>query len=1006
MAKTAGRGDEGKGKPAAKKAPRGGKGATAPFTTEILAQVTGEPLTIPLATEDGMGTLPAWQAVTHNRTADAVVSDLTRFNPIPALHHVFAELLAFAYKPYHDPKDPPTGSQESRLLYVQSHPGMGKTDLPVIVSKALGYKTVFFGSGSGGGDLDQLVVMDTFNGKSAGDVIDRINQKLTSYPPEDLEDPNNTSLLLQGLRKITGANGEPDGLLDPTNGCINVSALGLMDRDKDGAARKIGPTERKREDEEFRARMKQVYELYQQVEIGKGGSTINIEQTNGPLLDALIKARDEAVRAKRQSERTGKPVLPQPVIVVLDEFNRYHHFGSRLQDFWALLGGTKLSDHPVFIDGFKDGKPYKYEFTYDDLRSVMFVLTGNDPEREPEARALPDAMKSRIKMFSTREPDAADWQHALERRTAGVPLNTMLQAGAGYYDQGEDRVRAFGELLKRRLHGGLSEEARRAIPPDFEKRLDHWQDVHSACTKLGAFLQGWAEVHYGSKYGTERRNIVNRAPQIDLRLINKLVADAYTLPKGGAKAADVAAAQASGRFEPPTTNYQNFGTRLIAEIHKQINETYSADQAPQMRRALHGLMLDHNLISIDEYRKLDNGAYKSEQRDTPVDKPKLVADLLNCITRKRNEDVLRPMQELMLKVLGEKYPGQYGPNALTLDQVDAALEAIEAREKELLAAGKGSKIPDSVRQVLAVDLNAQGGRIETALKPMTVVDSITLKDAKAMAETPGLAHAKAAVEGGNQHISFNQLMMGLAVAQDISAQVNALRNPDAANIAAPNEALAQTPSYRIGKNILAGTDASKLSYSQVEVSAPDNKAAPREFLQVFNVYTPDDKDPKEIKNITLIVGQSALDPAVKKLLEEKRITYVSTQDADAKDVANKKLAEIVGRARQNIAPKDTPFPDQLKVEDYAEGQSKGLLYGLVYAMTKRSTDAGQLTRSTPSTQANLETGRIHNIAERICSPEYHRVADRTPIRTSQHVIAQSWAEIASASGATTEPGRA
>jgi|GEM_PF-6074135 len=953
-----------------------------PPVLESLGEVLKDPDLFPLATKTGMGVFPHWRKVTHNTGADYVVGELCRSNPIPAIHHVFDDILLWSGM---EDKKAETGSQRSNLLYVQSHPGMGKTVLPLVIAKTFGYKPVFIGSGSGGGDLDQLVVTETFeNDKGSGDIIEKLNMLLA--------DERKGPTLAQELRHIKGANDEPNGVYDPERNCINVSALGFMDRDKKGGEIEVSHDVRRKD---FKERMSSLYEVLGHYEPQKGASLLGVHQKNGVLLNALLEAKAEANAARK----AGRP--RKKVMVVLDEFNRYHHFGSRLQNFWELVGGAMRPGDHVEIQGVNGDK---HRFTYDDLKHVMFVLTGNDPEREPEARELPPALLSRVKTFNTKEPDAADWQHRLEQRIAGLPINTMYEATKETYGVNEQTREEFGQLLMKRLMQGLSAEEQTRTPPDFVKRLEQWQRTHAATTHLAKFFVSWDAAQRSSDdpYVTTHRTSM---PEISLRLINKLVASAYEPPKGGASVTASRDAVLRGDFSAPVTTAANFGTRLIQEIEHLIDTSYAS--APQMREAAYRLMFEHRLINLEQLKAHGYQPAGNEQiAGVENARTQIVPELLNCGQISRDKAVLEPLQKLMLDTLRAKYPGvEISDGAVSIHMVDKALDQLLEQEKKLRVDldAQQSGLPPAIRQLITVDAvrnDAQqgkdAGKVWLEVKPTTLVESSGL-----LVDERNLRTSKA-------------VLTDLMTANDTVAQLQALTTQDVLN---RNAVRAHMDIDVVGHQILTGTDPSRLSYTQVETRyAPkgQTEATAHDYLQVFNVFNPNKGDASKLENTTLIVGQAALDEGQKKLLAEKGITYVCIHDDKAAETAKDTLAAVVAKARQNL--QKVTVGDEVKDlrEDskYKETQSKGLVAGLVMAMITRNTEAGfhNVPRSSaPDAQKpeheRMSEARIANIAQGICNEKYYE-KDNGAMRASQQAVGMSWADFAKQVPAAADVGKA
>lgn len=871
---------------------------------------------------------PSAEEEAENITAvDRAIGAFARLNPAPVMHDAFRSLdqsfLSWLSKA--------ESNESTHCLYIQGDPGFGKTFINNMFSQAFGFvpgrNYIEIGSGAGGGDLDQLAVEATIGGKAVSSIADKLNFLIRSEAPED-----------QPLIGIVRAALEKGNLLSEDRNEVSFAKVLKVAE----ASKEYKKTESDEAKNTFlldalntsREALGKIAQTAGVIEEGASLS-IGLQERNGKLLDALLKAKE-----------TGEPTL-----ILLDEFNRYKEMGKKFQSFFEMLGGKMHAGQTVTIEG-RDPEthlPKNYEFSYDDLQHVMVVMTGNDPQKEPEAFELSQSLQSRIQQIKLGEFSAPDWQCRFEQKLTGLPINNHMLADPDI--SANDPVR-FGQMLLAQRMRGLTAAHQSMIPKGENERLQQWQNIHEAAGNLGQFMESWKTICSDK---TKRRSLGITPDQeralgaddlyFDARLLDDIVNAARTPKRSVSKGLDALMQRRKKPVETATST--NFGDALVDAISNEVDQRY-ADRSPAMQCAVYSLMLQHKVISKEQFARkgfteeeittvnnalgieVDTGS--NEQRRIAKDgEIRTVAELVN-VQRVNGLENYLPIQEAMCAILRQRYSDTIDTalpdeDLIRIIDVQSAVEDLTKREAEMLQNGRDEALPPYLTHLplLQFTEREQGGFVPT-IETMTAVDRYRVFNEISEQLAPitkrqnaiSKRHKKAPEEQATLKEEWdklteqrNSIIEEHKPYQSVYQTENAVSNLQLLTSLALSSNPAAVVSQMRGKELstgrsevadsLNGQTAGDLSITVIKVRSDDptlkhigsndSFAEGNDTLKVISVKNMSN-DENAPSHRMLIVGHSDVPESMQKMLADKGITYIQASRAASNGSIEEEIAAI------------------------------------------------------------------------------------------------------------------
>jgi len=566
--------------------------------------------------EDGIDPLERFQGVMARRC------------PAPCMMTVLNQILT-ASEVLQNEYELPEPSR-TRFHVILGGPGVGKTELALVLAEATGAELYSIPPGTGGGNLDELIKETRFGDKSSTSIIEAINRKLVGAskdsPLARLLDKHKL------LEEYFNEKGEPRLRLD-----FNCLASGEL------------------------SKMKELQEIASIALPREVQNNAPITYGPGRLLKKLIEAKE-----------TGMPVE-----ILIDEFNRYENTGALMQNLFEVLSTTR--DHCTIASVDEDGNPKDYTFTKQDLAHVRVLGTGNIPDakKEPKVKELSDSLESRVgvkpiqMMFG-----AEDYAHRSCQQHLDLALTTHMKANTEKYTNAEKA----GDELAALLELGKTPEQKKAAPRlrGTEQMLANAGDVVEAATLLGNVYFEIQEV-CANKVGALRSELGKKSlPTFGPRQVKNPLAEwAFNLPKNP-----------EIKTKGAPTQY-NFGTRTVNALIYWVNKNFPKDKGFENTRAHIGqVMLNNRIISTAEAAQF---APANTELTTTQSEGKTVAELLNVNSALNRDDELTAAQILLFEMAKRQfseYAENIDPDSLfnkiavggMLDEYRATLEKLKQEE--------------------------------------------------------------------------------------------------------------------------------------------------------------------------------------------------------------------------------------------------------------------------------------------------------------------------------------
>jgi hypothetical protein len=996
------------------------------YTTVDLGQ---RPTEIPLARENGRaGYLHGHRFTVRGSSevdaGDRFIGTMSRNALAPSMAPVTERMVQWLDRVSVDPNDTlgPSGKLQGNLIYVQSGPGLGKTQAARVLAKATGFDFMEIASGSTGRDnMDNLVVAKDVDTRPPGTALEKVNQALR-YGSQELRNSVREALEEEGfpLEQRHSADG---AYFEVTDKSLSQSFFQTSDQTTDGMPRNEEDTFASVGDRRKR-HLQMLKDIAEQQKLESPHT--GIVSKEGPLLKALIKI-------KEHYENEG---VAKPAIIAIDEFNRYANLGSRLQNFWEVVAG-KSSDS-VTITGPGDAT---YTFTPDMLRNTLVYCTGNDPAKEPGAHELSESLRSRFgENFITindRAVGPQDYQHRLEQLLIGIPLS--LHAAAGRGAQGskwDNNPQAFGQQITRHLALGLPGTSEKQIAPDIAQMLEN-ERLTEGLGKVAAFFheanalindqrhEGHKAISRELRAGSKDENLY-----FDQRILRDILASAEQKPLQIASGYDIDTGLVTQEQE---ISPANFGSRLTGAIMKLVEEKVDAEIKPNTHREIFKLLHKHDLISKDQLIQAHQDL-ANEMHETRAQQPEeLVADLLNY-DRHKDFKEFAGLRDIIKETMEVRSPGDE-PN-IVRSQLAEQLEKLREQEQQVfdrLAKSEHGVLPDTASQIVLPEAQLQStadGRDVTftlGLAADVVLDGITRKE-QLSKETQEQILAQKDQPG--TIASTHEVLLGLALLDHTHDELAGLFNQGfakalEADIAEGKRNIAQEALNKAGveempakKNLLekaqatynaamswlspgsgqrpeagekfleaaealaenrheSGLALTTLHTLGYEANGLEQEGGSKHFddtLTVVNWSPPQDKEASNeageeastrSQDQTLIVGTTTISDTFKAKLAEKGVTYISTQEAEAVKKITSRLRSITAQARSHLQTVDE------RHVDIVETERSGLLRDMEVALNLRTGDVDHAIEQEPTgmSQDDRIDSRLQALAQRMCDPK-------------------------------------
>jgi shikimate kinase len=565
---------------------------------------------------------------------------LSRRLPAPVLHAPMRHILDWANRL----TEPGKALDFQRLLFLEGGPGIGKTELGIAMAQALNYRLAVIPAGSCAGDFSRLAIDYQFGSESSGDVITQVNKLLTSGAENERE------ILKQSLSEFLAKDKKS----------IDVTKLGESDI--------------------YRNNLAEVHEALRSVrpDASKGGAAVEVKEITGPLLDPLIKYVEE----KRQAEAEGKTIAP--MVVVLDEFNRYENTDKLWQNFWEVASGNRDNCTMEYRDA--QGNRAQMKFTKEDLESVMFIGTGNSREQEPGVHSLGGAWLDRAKRFQISPMGPPDLAHRMQQLLMGIPVITWVQAAEKHEGRplNTDEIETITRLAEERRVAGLSEADIKNIPALHHALLKQPLEVAAGLTMVADAWDWLDKLKSGKLQNTPAISATSReelkALEVTPRKLKDLLiaAQARSIRTTGLMAAVTGEATKFSAAAPG-----ELGDRIVEEMLAKVSSLSDAT----LRDLCYRSYYNFGLISADELHGL---VFTPIQLNTP--NPALLprqlpaealtaAQLINCNSIARLQSVKGPLRGILCGAMRTQIPGLAGDGSrlITDSQLSAMMLALEHR---------------------------------------------------------------------------------------------------------------------------------------------------------------------------------------------------------------------------------------------------------------------------------------------------------------------------------------
>ena len=580
---------------------------------------------------------PLLVATGDDSTPEHLNGALSRRLPAPVLHAPMRHILDWANRL----TVPGKALDFQRLLFLEGGPGIGKTELGIAMANALNYRLAVIPAGSCAGDFSRLAIDYQFGSESSGDVITQVNAVLVNGSA------NERQMLTQSLSDFLAEDKKS----------VAISKLG------DGAT--------------YRGNLAAAHEALRSVRPDSiKGAAVEVKEITGPLLDPLI----AYVQEKRQAEAKGQTIAP--MVVVLDEFNRYENTDKLWQNFWEVASGNRNSCSMEYRD--TQGNRAQMTFTKEDLESVMFIATGNSREKEPAVHSLGSAFLDRAKRFQISPMGTLDLAHRMQQLLMGIPVITWLQAAQKHEGRelNHEETETIIRLAEERRVAGLSEADIKNIPALHHALLQQPLEVAAGLTMV-ADAWDWLDKLKSSKLQQmPALSVASReelaALEISPRKLKDLLiaAQARSIRTTGLMDAVAGEAAPFSAAAPGA-----LGDRIVEEMLTKV----SGLSEPTLRDLCYRSYYNFGLISADELNRLmanpnqlstPNAALPTRQ--LPVE-ALTAAQLINCNAIARLQSVKGPLRGILCEAMRTQVENLSPDDSklVTDSQLSAMMLAIE-----------------------------------------------------------------------------------------------------------------------------------------------------------------------------------------------------------------------------------------------------------------------------------------------------------------------------------------
>lgn len=597
---------------------------------------------------------------TGDNAEDVLNGRLSRGEPAPVLHGALKHMIDWGRRLL----EPGSARDFNRLLYLESGPGTGKTTIGLSFAAAMGYDSLVIPAGSGAGDFSRQAIDYKFGGKNDADIITQVNTILEKGSDTEKEQ------LRRGLK----------GKLNEAETAIDMEKM-----QDDGA---------------YLQNVRDISELLKSVRPNHARSAaVDVQEVTGPLLQKLI----DYVSARREAKAKGLPE-PKPLVIILDEFNRYVNQDKLWQNFWEAAGGKDREAMMEYRD--EAGNRATFTFTPADLETIMFVATGNNG-KEPGVKELGAAFRDRAKIITLEEFGTLDAAHRLQQKLMNLPVITWMKAmedqtGAALTEQDREFL---SNKARERHQLGMSEEERRNVSA---MQLELIEQPLEVAMGIGMIAEGWMwlEKLKAGTAGVERSSKAQQVlknMEVSPRKLEDLITSACGSPMIGSSAHDSFEGN-SKRFL--STDAKKIGTRLVEEMLTKIEPLKKQD--PELYDLCLRAYYNFGIISKRQLQENCNAANELDKELKGLPKRHLdedsltAAQYINCDGVARQFASRGPVRDALCDSMRTLIPGLGADNdkILKLSEVSSLMKEVEARSKgedgqlpslAMLAFKKGAK---------------------------------------------------------------------------------------------------------------------------------------------------------------------------------------------------------------------------------------------------------------------------------------------------------------------------
>ncbi len=338
---------------------------------------------LPFYEEEGVDSLQRFYHVLNTRLPAPAL--------LPALNVILSNIS--------DSLDGDSNNRGARGFYLRGGPGIGKTEIGIVLAEALGWGCKIIPSNFGGGNFDELIA----------------ETRLNTNPPQ---------VIFEEIERALANPSQNQGLINA------LSSSNLIKKGQDGKYHIDLNILNNADSYQMLLHAANLFLAKQNGEVSP------ISKVQGHLLELLVEAIPDASLENRDSGDTSNSEK-KPTVLIIDELNRYQKLGGAMQTLFEVIKGTRSECYISSFD--KHGRPKLYHFKKEDFQDVILIGTGNVPNMvlEPDATELPEATKSRFITIDVPHFSFPDYAHRLGQIMLCMPINTSLHVKPDHIDQGE-----------------------------------------------------------------------------------------------------------------------------------------------------------------------------------------------------------------------------------------------------------------------------------------------------------------------------------------------------------------------------------------------------------------------------------------------------------------------------------------------------------------------------------------------------------------------------------------